>query len=138
MTTIAQRIIGGVDIHKDVHVAAVLDELGRLIEVASFPTDRHGYTASSPGCSPTATSTPSASKAAGRGAQGSPATSPPAESGCSRSNRPNRQERRRLGKDDAIDAEAAARAVIARKAKVIPKSGDGPIEATAPRGQERR
>ena len=26
------RVIGGVDTHKDVHVAAVLDELGRLLD----------------------------------------------------------------------------------------------------------
>ena len=43
MTTIAQRVTAGVDTHKDIHVAAVLDELGRLLEVASFPTTRHGY-----------------------------------------------------------------------------------------------
>jgi hypothetical protein len=26
-----QRVIGGIDTHKDVHVAALLDELGRLL-----------------------------------------------------------------------------------------------------------
>ena len=34
------RVIGGVDTHKDVHVAAVLDELGRLLDTASFPAMR--------------------------------------------------------------------------------------------------
>ena len=43
MTTIAQhrpdvRVIGGVDTHKDIHVAAVIDELGRFIAAESFPT----------------------------------------------------------------------------------------------------
>ena len=37
------RVIGGVDTHKDVHVAAVLDELGRLLATASFPTTTAGY-----------------------------------------------------------------------------------------------
>ena len=40
MTTIAQqpdlRVIGGVDTHKDIHVAAVIDELGRFIAAESF------------------------------------------------------------------------------------------------------
>ena len=43
MSTIAHRVVGGVDTHKDIHVVAVLDELGRLVAVASFPTTRHGY-----------------------------------------------------------------------------------------------
>jgi transposase len=44
-------------------------------------------------------------------------------------NRPNRQNRRRKGKTDAIDAEAAARAVLSGDASVTPKAGNGPIEA---------
>jgi transposase len=129
VTTIAQRIIGGVDTHKDVHVAAVLDELGRLLEVASFPTGRHGYrrllawmqshgdidAVGVEGCGSCGAGL--ARYLTARGVR------------VLEVNRPNRQERRRLGKDDAIDAEAAARSVIAGKAKAIPKSGDGPVEA---------
>ena len=37
-----QRVIGGVDTHKDVHVAAVLDELGRLLDTASFAATAGG------------------------------------------------------------------------------------------------
>jgi transposase len=44
-------------------------------------------------------------------------------------NRPNRQNRRRKGKTDYVDAEAAARAVLCDDATVIPKAGNGPIEA---------
>ncbi|MDQ6670230.1 MAG: transposase, partial [Chloroflexota bacterium] len=42
--------------------------------------------------------------------------------------RPKRQTRRRNGKSDPIDAEAAARAVQAGTATGQPKTGDGPIE----------
>jgi transposase len=42
MTTLA-RITGGVDTHKDVHVAAALDHLGRLLGTESFATTRRGY-----------------------------------------------------------------------------------------------
>ncbi|MEB3260042.1 MAG: hypothetical protein VKP63_05370, partial [Cyanobacteriota bacterium] len=43
-------------------------------------------------------------------------------------NRPDRSTRRRLGKDDAIDAEAAARSWISGSATVIPKSGGEKVE----------
>ena len=39
--------------------------------------------------------------------------------------RPNRQERRRVGKSDAIDAIAAARACLAGEALGAPKSKNG-------------
>jgi Transposase len=38
-----QRVLGGVDTHKDVHVVAVLDEVGRLVAIASFATTTIGY-----------------------------------------------------------------------------------------------
>ena len=44
-------------------------------------------------------------------------------------NRPNRQLRRRLGKTDTVDAEAAAQASLNGQATGLPKSGDGPVEA---------
>ena len=44
-------------------------------------------------------------------------------------NRPNRQLRRRFGKTDTTDAQAAARAALNGEATAVPKSGDGPIEA---------
>lgn len=43
-------------------------------------------------------------------------------------NRPNRQMRRAKGKSDTVDAEAAARAVPAGHAGVIPKTHDGIVE----------
>ena len=45
-------------------------------------------------------------------------------------NRPNRQLRRRRGKDDTTDAEAAARAALNGEATARPKTGYGPVEAT--------
>jgi transposase len=42
-------------------------------------------------------------------------------------NRPDRQARRRRGKSDPLDAEAAARAVLAQQGS-IPKAGDGQVE----------
>jgi transposase len=124
-----RRVIAGVDTHKDIHVAAVLDELGRLLATRSFPTTAHGYRQL-------------ARWVAGHGevlAIGVEGTSSWG-AGLTRSlrdrglnvlevNRPNRQTRRRRGKSDTIDAEAAARAVLAGDATVIPKAGNGPVEA---------
>ena len=36
-------IVGGVDTHKDLHVAAVVDELDRVLASQCFATTRHGY-----------------------------------------------------------------------------------------------
>jgi transposase len=44
-------------------------------------------------------------------------------------NKANRHNRRRRGKTDPVDAEAAARAVLAGDATATPKAGDGPVEA---------
>ena len=44
-------------------------------------------------------------------------------------NRPNRQLRRRFGKTDVTDAQAAARAALNGQATGLPKSGNGPVEA---------
>jgi transposase len=42
---------------------------------------------------------------------------------------PDRQDRRRRGKDDDIDAQNAARAALAGRRTVTPKSRDGMIES---------
>ena len=35
--------VGGVDTHKDLHVAAVVDAFDRVLGSECFPTTRHGY-----------------------------------------------------------------------------------------------
>lgn len=36
-------VIGGVDTHKELHVAAVVDYRDRVLGTETFPTTRHGY-----------------------------------------------------------------------------------------------
>ena len=36
-------VVGGVDTHKDLHFAAVVDDQDRVLGNQSFPTTRHGY-----------------------------------------------------------------------------------------------
>ena len=38
-----RRVVGGVDTHKDLHVAAVVDERDHVLATASFATTRQGY-----------------------------------------------------------------------------------------------
>lgn len=81
MTTIAQpeipsRVVGGVDTHKDQHVAAALDHIGRLLGIAEFPATRAGYQQLHAWLASHVRSALLASRAAGRGARVSPATWP--------------------------------------------------------------
>ena len=131
MTTVAStevQLTVGVDTHADVHVAAALDHLGRLLATQSVPTTPAGYRtlvawAGSLG-------TVDRFGIEGTGSYGAGLTRWLRGRGFEvlEVERPKRQNRRRHGKSDAIDAEAAARAVQAGTATAQPKSGDGPIE----------
>ena len=44
MTLVADGLVVGVDTHKDVHVAVVLDRLGRRLAVREFPASDAGNT----------------------------------------------------------------------------------------------
>lgn len=37
------HVLGGVDTHKELHVAAVVDHRDRVLGTETFPTTRHGY-----------------------------------------------------------------------------------------------
>lgn len=123
------RVTVGVDTHSDVHVAAVLDERGRLLGVQSFAATACGYRqlerwAVGFGCL-------EAVGIEGTGAWGAGIARYFSGGGYRvvEVDRPNRQARRGRGKSDTIDAEAAARAVQAGTATGIPKSRSGRIEA---------
>lgn len=124
----AQEVVLGVDTHKDIHVAAVLTAIGTVLTSHTFPTTAAGYRqllgwARGFGMLRRAgvECTGSYGSALMRylGAEGIQVT----EVNC-----PDKATRRRRGKTDAIDAEAAARAVISGRATTTPKAGDGPVE----------
>ena len=122
-------ITGGVDTHLDVHVAAAVDANGGVLGVESFATTPGGYREL---CSWLATfGTVDRVGVEGTGAYGA---------GLARHlrgrgvvvievDRPNRQERRRNGKSDELDAIEAARAALSGRASGIAKSADGDVEA---------
>ena len=122
-------VFGGVDTHRDTHVAAVVDTTGRVLDTASFSTDATGYERLNNWLG-------SWGRVAQVGIEGTGSYG----AGLSRHlmrmgvevaevNRPNRQLRRRFGKADATDAQAAARAVLSGQATGAPNSGNGPVEA---------
>lgn len=123
------QVIGGVDTHSDTHTAAAIDSLGRLLGHHTFPTTRVGYQSllswlTGHGC---------VQKVGieGTGSYGSGLARHMAAAGITviEVDRPNRANRRRRGKSDPIDAEAAARAVLAGTATGTPKSHSGAVES---------
>jgi transposase len=118
-----------VDTHKDVHVAAVVDEVAKFIDTASFAT-------SAKGCNELLAWMRSHGELAKVGVEGTGCYG----AGLARLledegievvevNRPNRQARRRRGKSDTVDAEAAARAALNGEATVAPKAKTGVVES---------
>src|SRR5437667_11287949 len=45
LTELERQVVGGVDTHKDVHVAAVIDTAGRILGTDSFATTAAGHRA---------------------------------------------------------------------------------------------
>jgi transposase len=129
MTHPPAGIVGGVDTHGDVHVVAALDATGRLLGTASFATTAAGNRELLAWLSSHGELTRAGVE--GTGSWGAGLTRYLLDHGVTvvEVDRPNRQARRRQGKSDVIDAEAAARAVFNGAASGAPKSRDGDIEA---------
>lgn len=121
-------VVVGVDTHSDVHVAVALDALGRHLGELSIPTTLQG-------------SQRLDAWAAGFGRVDGFGIEGTGSWGANLTrfllgrghrvlevNRPDRSTRRRRGKTDPIDAEAAARSVLAGTTASVPKAGDGHVE----------
>jgi transposase len=122
-------VVVGVDTHRDIHVAVALDAIGGRLAETSVEATTAGYARLvrwAAGLGPVR-----AFGVEGTGSYGA---------GLSRHlramghtvwevDRPDRSTRRRLGKSDPIDAEAAARSILAGTATTRPKTADGVVEA---------
>jgi transposase len=122
-------VVGGVDTHKEIHVAAVIDATGKLLDTASFAATAAGYRTLLAWMR-------RFGQVAKVGVEGTGAYG----SGLARYlrgqgvvvievDRPDRRARRRRGKSDTVDAEAAARAALSGEASVVPKAADGIVES---------
>lgn len=135
MTTIAapptpvSAITIGVDTHSEFHVAAALSDLGRLLGSATFATTPTGSAALLSWSKEHGTI--NAFGIEGTGSYGAQLTRDLLDQGLTviEVDRPDRKARRLTGKDDHLDAEAAARAVLSGRATTIPKARTGQVEA---------
>ena len=125
----ARGITGGVDTHRDIHVAAALDPLGGLLGSESFATDGAGYRALLKWLEGFGDVVKIGVE--GTGSYGSGLARYLRRAGVTviEVDRPNREERRRSGKSDPLDAIEAARAALSGRASGKPKSRDGAVEA---------
>jgi transposase len=124
----AATITLGVDTHKDTHVGVALDGLGRFQGTLSVPANLSGYKqlvqwASEFGHLEHA-------GVEGTGSFGAGLTRFLKAEGISvfEVARPKRRDQHRTGKSDSLDAEAAARAVLAGTVTGEPKGADGKVE----------
>jgi transposase len=115
-------ITGGVDTHRDVHVAAALDPLGGLLGTESFSTDPAGYRALVSWLASFGDVTKVGVE--GTGSYGAGLARHLRRVGVAviEVDRPNRQ-------SDPLDAVEAARAALGGRATGSPKSRDGAVEA---------
>ena len=129
MTTEPLCVFAGVDTHKDVHVAAVVDERGKILDTASFDADSKGYAALAHWLE--GFGRLERVGVEGTGSYGAGLARYLQDNGVEvvEVNRPNRQMRRQRGKSDPVDAEAAARAALNGEATVVPKDHDDIVES---------
>jgi len=125
----ASEVILGIDTHLEVHVAVALDGLGRRLGELNVPTTVKGYHKLlhwAEGFGPVC-----CAGVEGTGSYGAGLARYLKAAGISvmEVERPKRRHLRRNGKkSDPIDAEAAARAVLADDTAAEPKSADGQVE----------
>lgn len=132
MSTIAQfqpaRVVVGVDTHRDSHTAVALDEIGRTIDRLTIATNSTGYRQLMNWSRSLAEVVAFAVE--GTGSFGAGVARYLSDNGQQviEIDRPNRKARRLKGKSDSLDAEQAARQVLAGVATAKPKSRDAVAE----------
>ncbi len=121
-------VIVGVDTHKDEHVAVAINRLGVRLDEFHLTTTTPGYAALERWAM--SMGEVNAFGVEGTGSYGAGLARYLIGGGYTviEVNRPDRSTRRRQGKSDPIDAEMAARAVLAGVAKESPKSGEDKVE----------
>jgi transposase len=123
------QVTGGVDTHADTHTAAALDQVGGLLGSATFAATPDGYAQIHTWF--TSFGPVSQVGIEGTGSYGAGLTRHLQGAGVCviEVSRPNRADRRGRGKSDPIDAEHAARAVLAGTATATPKDRTGIVES---------
>jgi hypothetical protein len=129
MTDQRGGVVAGVDAHTDQHHLAVLDMQGRLLGAAAFPTSAEGYTALIAWIRTHGEIDRVGVESSAAYAAGLVRALLAAGIRVIEVNQPHRHARHRRGKSDPIDAELAARHVLAASSIVIAKDTTGIVEA---------
>jgi transposase len=124
-----RRIVGGVDTHKDLHVAAVVDEKDRVLGTASFATTRQGYRQMLTWMRSFGELRRIGIESTGSYGAGLLRFMQAADVEVLEVTTPDKHDRRRRGKNDDLDAQNAAHAAFAGKRTVTPRSRDGMVES---------
>jgi transposase len=129
LATTQPGIIAGVDAHKDTHHVVVLDSNGRRLGDREFPVTATGYQQLLGWVSGFGTVTKVGLESTGSYAAGLTRFLLDAGIDVREVNTPHAHTRAHRGKNDAIDAEAAARKALAGEAAAHPKTTTGTVEA---------
>ena len=124
----ARTVIVGVETHKHVHVAVAIDSWGIRLGDHAFVVDSGGYEA-------LVTWAETHGRIEAFGIEGTGSYGAGLARAVRRAghhvvevNRGDRRTRRAAGKSDTIDAEVAARSLLAGQSTAIPKTADGAVE----------
>lgn len=123
------RVVGGVDTHKDLHVAAVVDDQDRVLATQCFAATRQGYRQMLQWIRSFGQLQRVGVESTGTYGAGLLRYLNAAGVEVLEVTTPDRHDRRRRGKDDDLDAQNAAHAAFAGKRVVTPKTRDGMIES---------
>lgn len=125
-----QRIVvGGVDTHKDLHFAAVVDDQDRVLGNQSFATTRQGYKQMLAWLRSFGELARIGVECTGTYGAGLLRYLQHAGVEVLEVTAPDKHDRRKRGKDDTIDAENAAHAAFAQVRTVTPTTRDGMVES---------
>ena len=126
--TLSGHVVIGIDTHKHIHVAAAMDSVGGILATMTIATDTNGFRQLLDWASGFGQII--AFGIEGTGSYGAALTSYVRRHGHKviEVSRPDRRLRRLNGKSDTLDAENAARSVLAGFSTAIPKTADGSVE----------
>jgi transposase len=124
-----RMVVGGVDTHKDLHVAAIVDAADAVIATESFSTTRAGYRALLRWMRAHGDIARVGVECTGSYGAGLLRHLDAAGIEVLEVTAGDKADRRRRGKDDTIDAENAAHAAFARVRTVTPRARDGMVES---------
>jgi len=123
------EIIVGVDTHTDTHAAVAIDLPGRRLDVIENEATPAGYRRLLAWARRLGDVSVVGVEGTGYYGAGLSRFLTAAGGSMIEVSRVNRQDRRRYGKSDPVDAEAAARAMLSGQSSGVPKSRDGIVES---------